>query len=143
MLLREIIYLAFHPSTLATICNTIDTLKPTIKLYKQPSINLNHEAIHEICEYLHLVKITRLTIGGGLIKLPRKSYTACHELHSSLVWPQTFHVRHSYITGNTIGNKEFCMGGSKMKTLLYYSYSTTRCEQCYMKAVIEPETRNQ
>ena len=28
--------------------------------------------------------------------------------------------------------KEFCMGGSKAKTVLYYPYSTTRCKQCYI-----------
>ena len=29
-------------------------------------------------------------------------------------------------------HKEFCVGKSKMKTVLYYSYNTVRCEQCYI-----------
>ena len=28
--------------------------------------------------------------------------------------------------------KEFCMGGSKAKAVLYFPYSTARCEQCYI-----------
>ena len=28
--------------------------------------------------------------------------------------------------------KEFCVGGSKAKTVLYFSYSTARCELCYI-----------
>ena len=28
--------------------------------------------------------------------------------------------------------KEFCVGGSKAKMVLYFSYSTARCELCYI-----------
>ena len=40
-------------------------------------------------------------------------------------------------------NKEFCVRGSKPKTVLYCSYSTTGCEQCIMKVVIALETCEQ
>ena len=33
--------------------------------------------------------------------------------------------------------KEFCVGGSKAEPMLYFSYSTARCQQCFVcKAVI-------
>ena len=37
-----------------------------------------------------------------------------------------------FTTGDIIINKEFCVGGSKAKMVLYFSYSTARCELCYI-----------
>ena len=48
-----------------------------------------------------------------------------------------FHINtHS----NALTYKEFCVGGSKAKTVLYFSYSTARCELLYY-TFIEPDTR--
>ena len=45
-------------------------------------------------------------------------------------FPKSGHI-YSYIIYYIISYiKEFCMGGSKAKTVLYCSYSTVRCEQC-------------
>ena len=38
-------------------------------------------------------------------------------------------MNYIYTTVQYSGNKEFCVGGSKAKTVLYFPYSTMRCEQ--------------
>ena len=46
------------------------------------------------------------------------------DMYARTLGPMALGLGHIY--------KEFCVGRSKVKTVLYFSYSTARCELCYI-----------